>query len=337
MLHKLFSLRLLSVLASMLVALATVTPARAGTFVETASEPVALRQDVSATIFFGSSTTDSGNFNLFVPLPSPPYVGGRTSNGPVWAEYFADSLGTEARPSFLGGTNYAFAGARTGVVNFGFIPPLTTQVENYLADVGGSADRRALYVVQAGSNDLSTAALAPPDVARQIIADTLAFTENIVSDLQAAGARRFVLLSVPELPTAPVSPVLPDGTNLAELMNDGFREIAEDLGGRGVRIGVYDLHGLVADVRADPAAFGLQVTECSFMGKSSLDIIISGDTTPEPCEPAVPVEDYMMFDDEHYTTTMSQIVADEAVACRRFLRGAGNAPPVSVERCAEGR
>lgn len=64
------------------------------------------------------------------------------------------------------------------------------------------------------------------------------------------------------------------------------------------------------------------------MGKSGLEVLF-GDTTPEPCEPTVPVNDYLMFDDEHFTTPMHAIVADEMFACHRFVRGVGAAPPVS--------
>jgi outer membrane lipase/esterase len=300
------------------------------------SESLQLGAEVSATIFFGSSTTDTGDFNATIlPVPSPPYFDGRFSNGPVWADYFADLLGRGATASALGGTNYAVGGARTGVVNFGIVPPITAQVSDYLASVGGSADPRALYLLQAGTNDITAAVAQPPETAKQIVADTIAFTELVVSTLRDAGARYFLLLLNPEKPTAPIGPVLPDGTNVVEVMNDGFRAIAADLSGAGVRIGVFDLHGLVAEVVADPSAFGFEVTQCSYMGKSGVAVVL-GDTTPEPCEPAVPANKYMMFDDEHYTTPMHALIAKELFACHRFLRGVGTAPPVSGLRCAEG-
>ena len=44
----------------------------------------------------------------------------------------------------------------------------------------------------------------------------------------------------------------------------------------------------------------------------------------------------MMFDAEHFTTTMHEIVARELHACHRYLRG-GAAPAVSRSHCAEGR
>jgi outer membrane lipase/esterase len=295
------------------------------------------RQDVTETYFFGSSTTDAGNLHAAVPtvVPSPPYFEGRTSNGPVWAEYFAGLLGTDATPSALGGSNYAWGGARTGVVNFGFIPPITAQVADYLGDAGSVADPGALYLFQTAANDLTVAKLEPPETAKQTMRATVDLTEAMLTDVYDAGGRRFVLVTVPELPTAPTSAILPDGTNLAELVNDGLEALAADFEGRGAHVALFDLHGLVADIVEDPDAFGFQVTECSFMGKDFLSILF-GDRTPAPCEPTVPVEGYMMFDDEHFTTTMHEIVAHELFGCHRYLRGAGSAPPVSRSRCAEG-
>jgi hypothetical protein len=49
------------------------------------------------------------------------------------------------------------------------------------------------------------------------------------------------------------------------------------------------------------------------MGRGSLEILV-GNTAPDPCEPAVPVERYMMLDDEHYATRMHEVIATELFA-----------------------
>ena len=70
-------------------------------------------------VVFGDSLSDTGN--LFAATggtnPIPPYFNGRFSNGPVWVETLAASLGLPVNPSLLGGTNYAFAGAVTGLTS----------------------------------------------------------------------------------------------------------------------------------------------------------------------------------------------------------------------------
>jgi phospholipase/lecithinase/hemolysin len=275
-----------------------------------ASPAVADSEAVTEAFFFGASTTDSGNFNtFFLPVPDPPYFAGRFSNGRVWAEYFAESIGMDATASALGGTNYALAGARTGVVNFGFIPPMTAQVSDYLSTVDSVADKEAIYIFQPAANDLTAAKSLHPDIAKQTMRDAVAFTAMMLDDLYNAGARNFVIFTVPEIPTAPTSPVLPDGTNLALLANEGLQEVAEEFHHReGASVLLFDLHGLVAEIVRNPDAFGIEITRCSYMGKSALEVL-NGDLTPEPCEPAESVERYMQFDDEHYTTGVHRILA----------------------------
>jgi outer membrane lipase/esterase len=90
----------------------------------------------SALYIFGDSLSDSGNNAIVlapnttpVPIsgndfiPTFPYASGHYTNGPVWAQDFAAVLGLSASPSLLGGTNFAFGGARTGPLNPGQFPP----------------------------------------------------------------------------------------------------------------------------------------------------------------------------------------------------------------------
>ena len=70
---------------------------------------------------FGDSLSDTGNLSFAtggaVPGTAQPYFNGRFSDGPVWVETMAAHLGLagDAAPLHLGGKNFAFAGARTGV------------------------------------------------------------------------------------------------------------------------------------------------------------------------------------------------------------------------------
>src|SRR4051812_11397557 len=40
----------------------------------------------------GDSLSDTGRTFAAIGVPPPPYFNGRTSNGPLWIEYFAPSL-----------------------------------------------------------------------------------------------------------------------------------------------------------------------------------------------------------------------------------------------------
>src|SRR5713101_3643562 len=113
----------------------------------------------SGLYVFGDSLSDSGNnaailFPKLTPVPisgntyTPifPYASGRYTNGEVWAQTLASSFGLTADPWLLGGTDYAFGGARTGPLIT--IPPsLETQVAFFLIQHANVAPSDALYVV----------------------------------------------------------------------------------------------------------------------------------------------------------------------------------------------
>ncbi len=111
----------------------------------------------SELVVFGDSLSDLGRaFNEtggVFPLYGS-FTNGRYSNGSIWVEYLADSLGIATNPN----TNYAIGGALTGdinAINFvpQFAPPpvfdgLNQQIASYTA-----YDPHALYIVWAGAND----------------------------------------------------------------------------------------------------------------------------------------------------------------------------------------
>ncbi len=120
----------------------------------------------SNLFIFGDSLSDSGNNAVVlapnvtpVPIsgnafiPTFPYASGHYTNGQVWAQSFALSLGLSANPSILGGTDYAFGGARTGPLTpnpfpgglFNPFPPsLETQVAFFLLQHANVAPARSL-------------------------------------------------------------------------------------------------------------------------------------------------------------------------------------------------
>ena len=178
--------------------------------------------------FFGDSLSDTGNVlsltTSFLPPPFPDFPGapGRFSNGPVWAESFAASLGfaTASNPSNLlftggpvvpigpqGGQNFSFGGARTGL---GGSAGATTGLFGELIAWNGSAfttsltraaDPNALYVLMLGSNDMrdyrsgAPGALTPAQAAANVI--------NAVGLLANAGAQHFLISNVADLGKTP--------------------------------------------------------------------------------------------------------------------------------------
>jgi len=148
----------------------------------------------SGMYIFGDSLSETGNYeaagvgDLVYPAP---YAPGRFSNGPVWVEYLATSLGLQApTPAFDGGNNYAWGGAMTAG-QAGPLPPydLGLQSQAFLFDHLGVADPAALYVVWAGGNDA-------------LEGEVMHTADNIgavIATLAGAGARNFLVPNLPLL------------------------------------------------------------------------------------------------------------------------------------------
>ena len=198
----------------------------------------ALAGPYSSMTVFGDSLSDTGNVlaltTAFTANPFPVYPGaaGRFSNGPVWVEQLAAGLGlpTGAKSANLlltsattvspigaqGGLNFAYGGARTGL---GGSAGATTGLLGQLAAWNGSgftsslsraADANGLYVVVIGGNDLRDARSANPgnsaaDAAARTAAAGAAVQGlfNSVGLLAQAGARHFLLATMPDLGSTP--------------------------------------------------------------------------------------------------------------------------------------
>ena len=180
-------------------------------------------------IVFGDSLSDPGNhftaFGItshapFAPLPDFPYAirGHHFSNGPTWVEQLSYVLETphSGKPALRAPgvfTNYAVgrARARAGAPEFPYFD-LGTQVQRFLADFGGRAPSDALYVIWIGANDLNdalSAGLTDPAAAENIIRTAVTTQAGSVYVLWTAGARRFLVLNVPDPALAPFVRALP--------------------------------------------------------------------------------------------------------------------------------
>lgn len=205
-------------------------------------------QAYSAMYVFGDSLSDDGNNQAFLvnflglpatvapyqvpgssePLvPTTPYVvpaGTHTySNGPVWVDYLADSLGLPLIPFAAGGTNYAYGGARTGDLGLGDgngDMPFSLRVQVGLATGFPPAPLpgEALYVVWGGGNDIRALGaqlgpkLADPLTRAQAEADLVAGIGaginnlgSILNTLTNAGARNFLIPNVPDIGITPIA------------------------------------------------------------------------------------------------------------------------------------
>lgn len=228
-------------------------------------------REYTALYVFGDSLSDPGNAYAvsgttvgddYEPIPAAPYDTRRFSNGPTWAEVLANELKTYrgGLPAFKSGFfgNYAFGGARA---SGGTSPDFGQQVGLYLQHARGSADPRALYVVQFGGNDIRAAleaAGAGQDPNAVILGAINAIVTNI-GILRDAGARHVLVANAPNVGEAPVIEALGLG-GPASAMSGGFNFALDmalaQLAQSGLNVYRVDFYSFVTAASAMPEGFG---------------------------------------------------------------------------------
>jgi len=227
-------------------------------------------------VALGASETDTGNACNLVPkeycAPSPPYAAGRTTNGPVWLETVTTSLGASAKGSRFGGTNFAYAGARTTAIPAGatqLVPNMAVQLEQYLASVGYASSPQTLYVVDGvtfGNDfvDALTLAATDPTAPTRILTNAVTSIVTIMQRLYASGARHIVLLNSTNLGLTPKAQALgaaavAAGTQLSATFNGALAQQVPALKAisPGLNIYVVDVFALANQAAANPASLGL--------------------------------------------------------------------------------
>ena len=273
-----------------------------------------------STIYaFGDSLSDVGNVYLAKGggEPASPYVGGQFSNGPVWAQDLAGSLGLPAlTPSLAGGTDYAFGGATTGssFTNSSDVPNLEQQVDTFLASPP-STPSDALYTFSIGANDLFailggqtgglTAAQAA-GAAAQVVASEAA-------DLAAAGAKKLVLFDVPDLGQTPGITALGSDASAAATALSAFfdQAVLQDLAPvEAAGLSVYDLNtfALIDQAVQKPETFGFTNVTGPCWGGG-----FDGSGGPLCSTDPAMQDTYLFWDGVHPTAAGHLLVADAAL------------------------
>jgi phospholipase/lecithinase/hemolysin len=286
--------RLFNVVLAVLVSAAVVSQANAGD-----------SKKVSGLVVFGDSNVDMGfadpdgdsasHYTYGLVLP-PPHVDGRACNGPVVVEYAAESLGVPL-------SNYAVGGATTGTLNViallapGAFPDAeTTGVLNQLAKfeeslVHGRADKKAVYIVWAGSNDLilASAATAPAKVDQAIA--NIDYTVNRLAEL---GARKILVA------TRTTRPDLYSEDNInGVLFNSALRVEVEALqDSLKANVQIFDAFDYITDMMYNPEDYGFtNTTDLCF-------------DAPECNSDPEVAAGYVAWDAPHKTTRVHEILSE---------------------------
>jgi phospholipase/lecithinase/hemolysin len=258
-------------------------------------------QAYDKVVVFGDSLSDNGNlaqkFGGAVPAASV-YNQGRFTNGPVAVEVLANQLGLPLE-------DHAYGGAMTGASNqFEAQNPLVAntgmqgQVSSYLATQ--SADANALYVVWGGGNDF-LAAIASGNFAGMgtVVGTAVSNLVGEVSSLYAAGARSFLVPTLPDLATTfyGTSGAFP-GSVLSGLSSSFNAALSAQMNAlkatrSDMSLTVFDTPGVLSGIRSGLAAAGGNVTDRCWTG----DYSGAANTTALCTEPG----QYYLFDKVHPT------------------------------------
>lgn len=297
---------------------------------------------IDRLVSFGTSLSDTGNAFVFlsdpanqgcgVPLSVPPYsmlddllvpdgpyaIGGHHfTNGATWVEGLANALrlAGNARPAVRvaptsQASNYAAGGARA--VSYPCRFNLPEQLADYLA-AHPRTSPNSLVTLEIGGNDVRDALVAAASGADPgpYLQNALASLANSVAALYAGGARRFLLVTVPDLGKAPSVRLLSQqvpaasaaATQLSLAFNAGLAGVvqyARGLGGTDVR--VFDLFALLDEVTASPGTYGFTNTT---------DACVTPNVPPFRC--ARP-DEYVFWDGVHPTRAMHAVMARRAIA-----------------------
>ncbi|KGD48911.1 GDSL-like Lipase/Acylhydrolase family protein [Burkholderia pseudomallei] len=268
----------------------------------------------------GDSLTDNGRVvRLTGILPnatSTIFRGGRSSNGPVWAEYLPGLIGARFAPD----DDYAINGALSGHGGYlniiptrptwRTLPGFVDQVEQLIA-AHPRLRRDDLVGVWIGTNDqdLTKASLngiepflgvpRPANIA-EMSAYTLTNLNAQLQRLIGAGARQFVILNLNDA----------GGTRPGYVDYNG--KLPEDLARfsrQGVNVHLFDVSALLNQMRRNPSAYGLNDTpdvQCRYVPSCSGGSVELQNT-------------YLTADGTHMMTSVHEYIA-------RYLANQLNAP-----------
>lgn len=275
----------------------------------------------------GDSLSDQGNLLAAtqvagVPLALPPvptpdhYHQGRFSNGEVYSGILAAKFGIALKPSAAGGTNFAYGGART-YYNRLEIPrgPYARALYPWSIDGQRQAfynqaltqgiDKKGLFVVYSGSNDLADVMEVNADPATAI-QNAVAGTILAVETFKAVGAKTVLVPNVVDLGQAPsVSRLGPVAVAAAGQLSRQFNAAQDQALNQvtGLNLIRFDSFRLLNDLLKRSSLFGFKNTQ---------QPCFSGFVWPDPAatECAKP-DEYLFWDIEHPTRKTHALLAQQ--------------------------
>lgn len=262
---------------------------------------------------FGDSLSDSGNLfaattALGSPTPRAPYVNGRYSNGPVFAELLGNNMAlvATAPATAKGSMNFAFGGATASGTST--LPPsMAVQISLFQAR-GITPAKTDLFTVLFGANDMISVLSAPTtpgnpaslDIAGAGAAVTVA---GGLQSLVALGAKNIVVGGLPNLGATPRSLAAgATGTAFGLRAANAFNaELTTRL--RAISTAAPDVNLVYIDLQG---ALDRVIADYKLLGFSN---VTSYAIAPAAAGGGADVGGYVFFDDIHPTAKVHAIIA----------------------------
>jgi thermolabile hemolysin len=245
----------------------------------------------SQLVVYGDSLSDLRRAFDATGGSAPPYGGatnGRFSNGPVWVEYLATSLGIASNPN----TNFAVGGATTSTLNT-IAPGLLVGIQQQI-DSTAIGDPDALYIVWGGANDYLGGGTVDPNI-------PVTNLTNQISTLIGRGAKNILVPNLPNLGALPVTRTSPNAGGLSLLTQGHNFNLALSIellkqANPSVTLNILDVNDLFGRAVTDPGQFQLtNVTD---------GCLLVGCQNPN---------EFLFWDTIHPTTRVHQLIGDLAL------------------------
>lgn len=269
---------------------------------------------------FGDSLSDAGNDFIIslnrLPV-SPPYVSGHFTNGSVWVQDLAATMGLPTvQASLSGGTDFAYGGAETGDDPLHHSTPidLPSQLQQFeIQDPHPAAN--ALYTLSAGSNDVLDAISEFRSNQNTAVQDLQAGVNNVehfVAGLAGRGAVNLAVLDVPDIGKTPQARSQGNAaiaSSLSKLFDQDLKQTLGVLAAQAhLNLHIVDTYKLIDQAVAHPHKFGLKnVTKPVWTG----NFIDPNSGKLTSTNPAVQNK-HLFWDHLHPTAHAHSVLADTA-------------------------
>ena len=316
---------------------------------------------LSHLFVFGDSFSDSGNAYAISGgrvMPSPPYNGGRFTNGPVTVEHLWQAFNpgdTTFQASEVGGTNFAVGGSTTGRENFlswflwdqglpnSLLSPYfrhtgnAWQLSQFKSGKPAFDPSTSLFAVWMFPNDIFTEFLPSnnfqgigtyngnpsPNGVENIVPTAVANVIGTIQELASEGARHFLVPNTPDLGKLPFfsgSPAKAEATALSLAFNTLLDQELAKLSEKRLDIDItpFKTEEFFNAVMSNPSFYGI-----SNATEACYDEAVS----PTPC--ATP-ETYLYWDTVHPTTSVQKLLSQRMYEATRDLGGTSVPAPVPV-------